>query len=84
MLPPTAFFCYVGTAARSVTDVLYRTSDDPQRNWIMYIGLTVTIVAAVVITILTSRAIQHELKILKRQGELALSQRDVDLEMVRR
>jgi hypothetical protein len=80
MLPPTAFFCYIGTAARSVTDVLARSSDDsdPTRTWVMYISLILTIVAAVVITIMTSRAIQRELRILKREGEMSM-----DLEGVR-
>jgi len=62
MLPSTVLFVYVGTAAKNLSDILNDTGDkNPAHNFMIWIGLGITLISVVSITLISMRTIKQEL-----------------------
>jgi len=67
MLPSTILFTYMGTAAKNINDIVSRddadkTEKNPMEQVLFYIGLILTLISVVLITIISGRAIKEELR----------------------
>ena len=63
MLPSTVLFVYMGTAVKNISDIMNEDAEYSfQKQLLFYAGLILTIISVVVITVVTGRAIQQELR----------------------
>ena len=60
LLPQSMLFVYMGTAVKSLSN--NSLEEDSSSNFAFYIGIAMTLISTVIISIITSRAIKEELQ----------------------
>eukprot|EP01121_Diplochlamys_sp_Union-15-3_P008496 TRINITY_DN2253_c0_g1_i1.p1 TRINITY_DN2253_c0_g1~~TRINITY_DN2253_c0_g1_i1.p1 ORF type:complete len:341 (+),score=18.04 TRINITY_DN2253_c0_g1_i1:129-1151(+) len=73
LIPGTFMYCYLGTAARSMTEILNQNSSSSEsktiRGWIFIISLIVTVLVVTLVAFVSARAIKTQLRMYSIEEE---------------